>query len=451
MRKQALRLGSFLLLIALLFLSRFALAGSPAESAASTSEQDHDRLMHLLGISSLRRGADGTHPDAPNAANYDESKASPYTKLPDVLTTEKGRPVKTARMWWSRRRPELVEIFNREIYGRMPANTPPVHWEVTSTNTEQFGSARGVTRHLLGHVENSSYPAVSVDIQLTITAPPNAAHAPVILDLIFVRRPGMPVPPPVPGPTWQEMILSRGWAYATLIPTSVQPDSGAGLTQGIIGLVNKGQPRRLDDWGALSAWGWGASRALDYFQTDPSLDAHHVAIAGHSRYGKAALLAMASDPRFSIALVTSSGEGGAKLHRRTFGELLENVAAPSEYHWMAGNFLRYAGPLTANDLPVDSHELIALCAPRPVFIGVGTMQGDGWADPRGMFLAEVAAGPVYELLGAKGLKAAEFPAVGTVLDSGDLAFLQHSGGHTPVPNWPAFLNFAQRYFAKPGT
>ncbi len=156
--------------------------------------------------------------------------------------------------------------------------------------------------------------------------------------------------------------------------------------------------------GGLKAWAWGASRALDYLSADPRVDAKRVAIEGLSRFGKAALVTMAYDPRFAIAFVGSSGEGGAKLYRRNFGETVENVASSGEYHWMAGNFLKYAGPLTAKDLPVDAHELIALCAPRPVFIGAGTREeGDGWVDPRGMFLATVAAGPVYRLLGKKDL------------------------------------------------
>jgi len=190
--------------------------------------------------------------------------------------------------------------------------------------------------------------------------------------------------------------------YASLVPTSVQADNGAGLTEGIIGLVNKGQPRSLEDWGAHSAWAWGASRALDYFESDSSVDAKHVAIEGLSRYGKATLITMAYDQRFAIAFVGSSGAGGAKILRRNFGEQLENIASTSEYHWMAGNFLKYAGPLTVDDLPVDAHELIALCAPRPVFISSGSQQVEGgWVDAKGMFVAAVAAGPVYTLLGKK--------------------------------------------------
>jgi hypothetical protein len=246
-------------------------------------------------------------------------------------------------------------------------------------------------------------------------------------------------------PTLQQQVLAKGWGYAMLVPVSVQADNGAGLRQGIIGLMNKGQYRKPDDWGALRAWAWGAGKALDYFETDNSIDASKVAIEGHSRYGKAALVTLAYDQRFVTAFVSSSGEGGAKLHRRNAGELVENVAASNEYHWMAGNFLKYAGPLTWADLPVDSHELIALCAPNPVFISAGN-KGDEWAEPRGMFMAAVAAEPVYKLLGRRGLGTTQMPAVETGLMQGDIAFRQHNAGHTPGPNWPFFLTFAERYF-----
>ena len=245
-------------------------------------------------------------------------------------------------------------------------------------------------------------------------------------------------------------MLAKGWGYAILSPNSIQADNGAGLTRGIIGLCNKGQPRKVDDWGALRAWAWGASRALDYFETDKAVDAKQVGITGLSRYGKAAIVAMAYDERLAIGFIGSSGAGGVKLHRRNFGELVENVASSGEYHWMAGNYLKYAGPLTWNDLPVDSHELVALCAPRPVFISVGSQQVEGgWVDAKGMFLAGVGAGPVYELLGKKGLGTAEFPAQENAIIDGEVAFRQHEGGHTTGPNWPTFLTFADRYIKAP--
>jgi hypothetical protein len=416
-----------------------------------TAEQDHQRMMDLLHITSLRPGANGNNPQAPNAANYDESKANPFPNLPDPLVLKNGKRVTTARMWWTKRRSEIVEDFDREIYGRVPKVTPKVKWEVTSVTREMNGDIPVITKKLVGHVDNSSYPLINVDIQLTLTTPANATGpVPVMMEFTFVFPPGfkLPAPPPgVPiGPTWQQQVLAKGWGYASLIPTSVQADNGAGLTQGIIGLVNKGQPRKADDWGALRAWAWGASRALDYFETDKSVDAKQVGIEGLSRYGKATLVTMAYDQRFAIAFVGSSGEGGAKLHRRNFGELVENVAGSGEYHWMAGNFIKYAGPLTWNDLPVDSHELIALCAPRPVFISAGSPKVEGgWVDAKGMFMAAVAAGPVYQLLGKKDLGVEDFPPIETALIDGDVAWRQHSGGHTTGPNWPTFLTFASRY------
>ena len=405
-------------------------------------------MMDQLHITALRPGVDGNHPQAPNAANYDESKANPYPKLPDPLVLNNGKPVKTAKDWWGKRRPEIVEDFDREVYGRMPKVTPKVNWEVSATTQEKNGDVPVIVKKLVGHVDNSAYPAVAVNIDLTLTTPANASGpVPLIMEFTFVFPPGRPMPPRPPGPTWQQQVLAKGWGYAILIPTSIQADNGAGLREGVIGVVNKGQPRKPDDWGALRAWAWGASRALDYFETEKAVDARQVGIEGLSRYGKAALVTMAYDQRFAIGFVASSGEGGAKLHRRNFGEIVENVAATSEYHWMAGNFLKYAGPLNWNDLPVDSHELVALCAPRPVFISAGAFNGDAWADAKGMFLAGVGAGPVYELLGKKDLGATEMPPIETTLISGDVAFRQHSGGHTAGPNWPTFLDFAGRYLS----
>ncbi len=423
-----------------------------------TTQQDHQRTMALLKIASLRRGADGRNADAPNAANYDESKANPFPNLPALLVLKNGKKVTTGKMWWNERRAEIVEDFDREIYGRMPKNTPKVNWQVTNTTREVKGEIPVITKQLVGQVDNSSYPLITVNIQLTLTTPANATGpVPVIMEFGFGGpRPGAtpqtgsastaPGAPPAGGaPAWQQQVLAKGWGYAILTPSSIQADNGAGLTQGIIGLMNKGQPRKLDDWGALRAWAWGASRALDYFETDQSVDAKHVGIEGHSRYGKATAVTMAYDPRFAIAFVSSSGAGGAKIHRRNYGELVENVAAANEYHWMAGNYLKYAGPLTWNDIPVDSHQLVALCAPRPVFISSGD-KGDGWVDAKGMFLAAAGAGPVYKLLGKKDLGTTEFPPLETTLIDGEVAFRQHSGGHTPAPNWATFLTFASRYF-----
>lgn len=419
------------------------------EKIRLASTDDHKKMLGQLHITSIRPGANGSDPNAPNAANYDEAKANPYPELPDPLTLKNGKKVTTEKDWWKKRRPEIVEDFDREIYGRIPDHLPAVKWEVISTTREFNESIPVITKKLVGHVDNTSYPSVNVDIQLTLTLPEKVVTpVPVIMELSFVPQSWRPQPPrDTTVKSWQQQVLAKGWGYASIIPTSIQPDNGAGLTQGIIGLVNKGQSRKPDDWGALRAWAWGASRAMDYFETDKSVDAKRVGLEGHSRYGKATAVAMAYDSRFAIAFISSSGEGGLKLHRRNVGEILENVAAAGEYHWMAGNFIKYAGPLHWNDLPVDAHELIDLIAPRPIFISNGG-SGDAWADARGMFMAAVAAGPVYKLLGKKDLGTTVFPPIETTLTDGDIAFRQHSGGHTPTPNWTTFLTFASRYFEK---
>jgi len=426
-----------------------------------TSEQDHQRLLALLHIDSLRQGPDGD-PNSPRAANFDESKVAPYSSLPDPLRLRSGARVDTAKLWWQQRRPEIVEDFDKDIYGRVPANAPEVRWHVVRITRNVLEGKPTITKELVGHVNNSSYPLIEVNIQLTLTTPADAkGPVPVIMELglspearaaMLAHRPEAQRSALAdPAPSWQSQVLAKGWGYASLIPTSIQADSGDGLTQGIIGLANQGQPRKLDDWGALRAWAWGASRALDYFAADRAVDAKQVGIEGLSRYGKATLVAMAYDSRFAIAFIGSSGEGGAKISRRNFGEQVENLASTNEYHWMAGNFLQFAGPLTANDLPVDSHELIALCAPRPVFISSGSQQVEGgWVDANGMFLGAVGAGPVYTLLGKRGLSTASLPPIETPLLDGDIAFRQHRGGHTTGPNWPAFLSFAARYIKSPG-
>lgn len=436
---------------------RYARADEPPKPPVKmTAQEDHKRMMELLKIKELRRGADG-NPKSERAANTDESKATPYPDLPDPLVLKSGEKVTSAEAWWKKRRPEIVEDFDREVYGRVPKETPKVKWEVTSTEKQAVGEVPVVVKKLVGRVDNSAYPLVTVNIQLTLTTPAEAkGPVPVIMEFGF-NFGGKGFRPKGAGPTWQEQVLAKGWGYAVLTPTSVQPDTGGrvgpdgtyqqGLNTGIIGLCNRGQPRRPDDWGALRAWAWGASRALDYFEADKDVDAKRVGIEGLSRYGKAALVAMAYDRRFAVGFIGSSGAGGAKIHRRDFGEKVENVAGPGEYHWMAGNYIKYAGPLTAKDLPVDSHELVAMCAPRPVFISVGShaLDGNGWIDAKGNFLAGAHAGPVYELLGKKGLGTGEFPRQETALVDGEIAFRQHAGGHTTGPNWPTFLKWAERY------
>lgn len=415
-------------------------------------------MLGLLGLkeSDMRARPDG-NPKSPHATNYDLSKANVYPTLPDPLRFKDGRPVKNASEWAARSK-EIRADFDKEILGRTPSSLPGVEWRVVSKKSEKYGGVDVVTKRLAGHVGKGA-PG-SFDIDLLLTTPAHAkGRVPLMMELAFAKDFEMATSGPldnfVPG-HWGvdgRLVVQRGWGFAILNPVSVQKDDGSGLTSGIIGLVNQGRPRGVEDWGALKAWAWGADQALQYFKTDKAVDAKQVGLAGHSRFGKAVLVTMAYYPEFAIGYSSSSGEGGAKLYRHIYGETIANLCGPSLYHWFAGEFLRYGGPLNAGDLPVDNHELIALSAPRPLFVSGGSDDGDGyaepngdaWADTHGMFLAEVAAGPVYRLMGVKDLGTTEFPKIGTTLSSGALAFQQHEGGHLAEPSWPAFLEFASRY------
>ncbi len=455
----------------LLAAGMLAIAAQPPQAAGAssgwTTEQDHRNMQDQLGITMLRPGRNADS-NAPNAANYDEALANPFPELPDVLRMENGTKVTTARQWREQRRPEIIELFEREVVGRVPKNVPQVSWQVSDTATGEMAGHAIRAQRLVGKVDNTAHAAIEVNIELMLVTPADAkGPVPVMIMFGRGRLPGEAAPagarqppPPRPGadPPATEQLIAAGWGYAYLNPTSVQPDNGAGLTRGIIGLTNKGQPRKPDDWGALRAWGWGASRALDHLETLPQVDAKRVGIEGVSRYGKAALVTMAFDERFAMVLIGSSGEGGAKLHRRNFGEAVENLTGTGGYHWMAGNFLKYGteearfGRMDAGDLPVDAHQLLALCAPRATFISYGIPeQGDAhWLDQQGSFMAAIAAQPVFRLLGVKDLGRSDdymkerMPAVNEGLLEGRLAWRQHDGGHTDGPNWKYFIPWAEQ-------
>ena len=435
--------------------------GSAAQAArrgpsAQDGYDDHRNMMDQLGIKQLRPGA-----NPKNQSIFDEATANPYKDtLPDVLTMKDGTKVASAAQW-PKRRAELVEDFAREIYGRIPANVPNVTWEVTATTEGDSAGIATVTKTLVGHVDNSACPEIAVNIQANFTVPAGVKEpVPMMLEFGFGGWFGR-MQGGRGGPSWTEQAISHGWGYGTIIPVSVQPDKGGmSLRQGIIGLTNKGAPRKPDQWGALRAWGWGVSRLIDFFEANPDagVDPKKVGIEGVSRYGKAALVTAAFDERVAVAFVASSGEGGAKLHRHIFGEAVENLTGRGGYHWMAGNFLKYGASdpcMTAADLPVDSHELVALCAPRPCFISYGVLPGDPpWVDAHGSFMAGVLAGPVYQLLGKKDFGTPghyltdPMPPVG-ILIGGELAWRQHEGGHTSGPNWPAFFAWVGRYIKAP--
>jgi hypothetical protein len=450
----------------------------PTQTQGWTAAQDHQDMLRQLGITRLRPGPNGNaQPGAPNAANNDESKANPFPNLPEVLTLKNGTKVTTPAMWWNQRRPEILEEFDREVLGRVPANVPKITWNVVRTQEGVVGTYPVIGKQLEGVADNSAYPELSVKIQMTLVTPADT-KAPVPVMMMFGGGTNLPQPAGAVAPQGQgggqggggqaragggdppttQQLIAAGWGYAQISPASIQADNGAGLTKGIIGLTNKGQPRKPEDWGSLRAWGWGAARGLDYLETDKAVDAKKVGIEGVSRYGKAALVTMAYDTRFALVLIGSSGEGGAKLHRRNFGEAVENLTAQNEYHWMAGNFIKYGaaeatfGSKNAGDIPVDSHQLLALCAPRLTFISYGIPPGDPhWLDQQGSYMAAVASQPVFRLLGAKDLGVSDdynkekMPAFNVGMLDGQLAWRQHDGGHTDGPNWKYFIPWADKF------
>jgi len=503
------RLSPTLIPALFLMAASVTIAGQTASSSGCspvslTAEQDHQNMMDQLGIKALRPGPAGNE-NAPNHANYDEAQANPYPKIPDPLTLNDGQKVTTAQTWWDKRRPEIVEMFSKYVYGRVPNDLPKVTWTVTAVDHEMIGFTPVIAKDVVGEVDNSGCPAITVKIHMTLVTPA-MAKGPVPVLMMFgpagFPNPHEPSPDefarlntamkkiliqqdpslaavfeqhlawepmkatPFQFPqlnadgdlpnTWQ--LIAAGWGFVMFDPASVQADNGAGITRGIIGLVNHGQPRHPEDWGALRAWAWGAGRGLDYLETDSAVDAKHVGIEGVSRYGKAALVTMAFDPRFAMVLVGSSGKGGATLLRRHFGEAVENLT-DGEYYWMAGNFIKYGaseasfGSMNPGDIPVDSNELIALCAPRLTFISYGVPEkGDAkWLDHAGSWMATVDANRVFQLLGAKGLDvqgdaySAKMPPMNQGLLDGQLAWRQHDGGHTDAPNMKYFIQWADKF------
>jgi len=433
-------------------------------------------MKEQLGIIRLRPGRNGNPNATNNPANYDPAKANPYPTLPELMVTKSGQKVITADQWWKQRRPEIVEDFEREVIGRVPKNVPKVTWTISTQATDRVVADIPVNaRMLVGKVDNSAFPDIEVNIQMTLVTPLNATKPVPVLMMFggFFGGGGLPQRAGEPEPTNRfrgfgnqtfteppstEQLIAAGWGYATINPGSIQADNGAGLTKGIIGLVNKGQHRKPEDWGSLRAWAWGAARGLDYLETDPAVNAKQVGIEGVSRYGKAALVTMAFEPRFAMGFIASSGEGGAKLHRRDFGEAVENLTGSGQYHWMSGSFLKYGaeessfGRKDANDIPVDAHQLIALCAPRPTFISYGIPEkGDAnWLDQQGSYMATVAAQPAFRLLGARDLgvtedyRTAQKPDVNVGLVEGELAWRQHDGGHESRSNMKHFIAWASK-------
>jgi hypothetical protein len=373
-----------------------------------------------------------------HVSNYSEDRVPKYT-LPDPLVQNNGERVTTPDGWAKKRRPEILEFYRSEIYGRIPAAAPRVTWEIVETDPKARDGA-AVLRRVVGRMgEKPGGPTMT----LTVYTPAKAGRpVPVLLNISF----GFPVGKGPPKATFDPVaeVLGRGWAYATVGYGDIQPDRADRWTDGVIGLALKGGQARPapDEWGTISAWAWGVSRCIDFFESDKAFDGKRVAVTGASRLGKTVLWAGAQDERVAAVFSVVPGELGASLIRRDWGETLDDMA--QNFPWQfAGNFQKWVGKW--NDLPVDQHMLIALCAPRPVYVNGGLT--DQWSDPKGEFLALAAAGPVYRLLGAKDLGVTEVPALDKPVTTGSLAFHYHSGGHTAVPaDWKAFLDFADRHY-----
>ena len=402
--------------------------------------------------------------------NYDEAKAGGYT-LPDPLTLENGEPVRGAETWWTKRRPEIEKMFETQQYGIAPGRPAEESFEVTEKGTPALGGKairRQVTIHLS---KDPSWPM----IHLLMYLPANAKKpVPVFFTINFGANqditddPGITVQKvrdpttnelvaPTPGKTaWPQLskvnvaaMIDAGIGVASYNYAELEPDTLTGYLHGIRAKYMKpGQTgaadRAPESWGAISAWAWGMSRVEDYLETDKDVDARRVAIHGISRLGKTVMWAGAHDQRFSVVIASCSGEGGAALSHRNYGETIAHMTAPTRYPYQfAANWARYAG--FPDKAPFDGHMLLALIAPRPVLLQTGST--DQWSDPKGEFLAAVAAGPVYKLLGRQDLGTEQWPAAGTPIFTNGLNYYMHEGGHGMVQSdWGIYVQFLKAQF-----
>jgi hypothetical protein len=392
--------------------------------------------------------------------NYDESKVGTYT-LPDVLTLTNGQPVRDAKTWNEVRRPELIRLFEENEYGRAPGRPKDMSFDVFEKAAPALDGK--ATRRQVTVYFTADKAGPKMDILLYL--PPDAKKpVPLLLNISFSANSGAVDDPGIkPGEVWGRdkkrvpapkggfgrinplPFLANGIGVATIYYGDIDPDFLGGVGLGIRAhYLKPGQTEPApDEWGAISAWAWGLSRAVDYFETDSGVDAKRIAIFGVSRLGKTVMWAGAHDARIGMVIASCSGEGGAALSRRNYGETIAHLTAPTRYPYQfAANYAKYAEHV--DQFPVDAHMLVALIAPRPVLLQTG--DGDGWSDPKGEFLAAVAAEPVYRLLGKQGLGTDKMPAAGEPIMH-DIGYLMHAGGHGTVPSdWPQYLKFMEMHF-----
>ncbi len=393
--------------------------------------------------------------------NYDEARTGAYT-LPDVLTAADGSKITSAKAWFAKRRPELVGLFETQQYGRMPGKPADLAFDVYEKDVPAFGG-KAKRKQVRIRFARTGGPVLN----LAVYTPAAATGAvPALLAINFGSNAATVDDPGVtPGMVWSAKdhkripyvpggrtfghidptpLLDAGIGFAAFCYGDVDPDDLNGLPDGVRALYLKSGQATVapDEWGTISAWAWGISRVIDYFETDPAIDAKRVAIHGVSRLGKTVMWAGAHDTRVAATIASCSGEGGAALSRRNYGETIAHLAAPTRYPYQfAGNYAKYAG--FPDMAPMDAHMLVALHAPRPLLLQTGST--DNWSDPKGEFLSAVAAGAVYKLLGKKDLGTDAWPAAKTPL-WGDLNYYMHEGGHGTVPSdWDIYLTFLKTH------